>query len=157
MELIMFTWIVGGVLIVSIGLILPAWPSRNYPVINFEEFKKLYSMNPDRWRLYGYSVTFIKSRDVTRHTQSTDFQFGVVDYYRYKHWKSKTEKQKKKEQQCKALEEVISILKSDSDPVKRMDELCIEIDNRDALDAVRDYFKKSGYPVVEKSEKEFPG
>ena len=140
-----------------VGSIIDACSNkRRYQCVEFEKFKELYDVSVDKWELDTSIVSFVKITDDLWKKNIT-FSFNFKDRFRYHKWKRAIEKQKRNEKYSKELQEVISAINSDHDPVKSMEELRIEIDNRDALDAVRDYFKKSGYPVVEKSEKEFPG
>jgi hypothetical protein len=101
-----------GVVIFLIG---DAIPSRHSHKIKFNDFINLYVINPDRWELFNRHVDFVKPVDgyYTRWKETIMFQFSIIDYYRYQYWRHNLEKQKRQEKDCKQLQEVISILKSD--------------------------------------------
>lgn len=100
---------------VVIFIIVAAIPSKHSQRIKFNDFANLYVINPDRWELHDSYVDFIKLVEGYYRTwkETIMFQFNVKDYYRYRYWKANLEKQKRQEKECKQLQEVISILKSD--------------------------------------------
>ena len=100
---------------VVIFIIVDAIPSRHSQKIKFNDFINLYVINPDRWELFKRYVDFVKPVDgyYTRWKETIMFQFSIIDYYRYQYWRRNLEKQKQKQKECKQLQEVISILKSD--------------------------------------------
>lgn len=101
--------------------------------IGFHNFKSIYTINPDRWKLESGYVGFIKGHtggwltiDIT-----TAFKFNLIDYCRYNHWKRTLKKQKRKEKEYKELQEVISIVKSD---LKKFEQQNTERMNNEAED-----------------------
>ena len=158
-------------IVVSIFVIIEGFPSSNYQIIKFDNFKNLYAINPDRWELYNKTVSFVKPRDEwLSWKQTVTFQFSLTDYYRYKHWKKNLEKQKQREKECKQLQEVISILKSDLEKfenknAKNMDaaakhsiELCGKIKDKNiTVQDIQEYLKQAGYNVVINPVEMFPG
>lgn len=114
MQMIM-TFITLGIPVVLIFVIVDGIPSKHSQRIKFNHFINLYTINPDRWELFGRYVDFVKPVEgyYKSWKETVMFQFNIIDYYRYQHWKRNLEKQKRQEKECKQLQEVISIIKSD--------------------------------------------
>jgi hypothetical protein len=129
------TFLVIGATGVVIFIIVDAIPSRHSQRIKFNDFINLYVINPDRWELSHRFVLFVKSVK-GYYITSLDkimFQFSIIDYYRYRHWKHTLEKQKQKEKECKQLQEVITILKSD---LKKFEQQNTERMNKASQDTI---------------------
>lgn len=128
------TFLVIGATGVVIFIIVGAIPSRHSQRIKFNDFINLYVINPDRWELDNNFVSFVKPCDgFLRWKETIMFQFSIIDYYRYRHWKRTLEKQKQKEKECKQLQEVITILKSD---LKKFEEKNTERMNKASQDTI---------------------
>lgn len=84
--------------------------------IKYSDFKKSYDINPEFWDLYCDKVYFEqKIKNGERYYGSiTKFQFYPIGYYRYKFWKNRSENKKRKAEQKKSYQEVMSIIKSDT-------------------------------------------
>ena len=123
-----------GIIIMLIFAIIDATPSSHSQKITFDNFKNLYIINPDRWELDNNFVSFVKPYDgFLRWKETIMFQFNMIDYYRYRHWKHTLEKQKQKEKECKQLQEVITILKSD---LKKFEQQNTERMNKASQDTI---------------------
>lgn len=142
-----------------VGSIIDACSNkRRCQRIEFEKFKELYEASADKWKLDTSIVSFVKiTNDLWK--KDITFRFNLKDRCRYYKWKRALDKQKRNEKYSKELQEVISAINSDhaSKPNKHIHDLVVNIDNRDTVKAFQEYMKKSGYTVVDKTEKEFPG
>ena len=164
--------IIGGLLFVLL-LKLAEWSLLSYDInqrIKFNNFTNLYAINPNRWRLDDGYVKFIKpSRNMCWH-ETIYFKFHFIDFCRYQHWKNTIDKQKQKEKDCKELQEVISILKSDLEKfenknaknmnaaAKHTIELCGKIKGKNiTAQDIQEYLKQAGYNVVTNPGKMYPG
>lgn len=84
--------------------------------IKYKDFKKSYDTNPHHWTVYDNNVCFHKSGydESGFYTQSFIFHFYPIGYYKYKLWHNSLEKRARKIKQKAARQEIISIIKSES-------------------------------------------
>lgn len=138
MQTIM-TFIGLGVTCVLIFVIVDAIPSKHSQRIKFNHFVNLYTVNPDRWELFGRYVDFVKPVEGYYRSwkETVMFQFNFMDYYRYQFWKHSLKKQQKQERECKELQEVISILKSDLNKFEQQNTERMSKEAEDVLNAAK--------------------
>lgn len=79
--------------------------------IKFSAFKKFYALNPDRWDLTDSYVICRSKQDSWIYRDS--FSFGFIDFYRYKLWYYKDEKDCEEKQKAKELARMIVAVKKD--------------------------------------------
>lgn len=95
-------------------VVLVEWISTNigFPKLKFSSFKKFYTLNPNRWG-FGDGYVICKS-DVDGFGRRKDyFAFSFVDFYRYKLWYKKLEKDDKKNRDAESLACMIAAVKKD--------------------------------------------
>lgn len=104
------------VIIVLLILIIN-WGSEsplNTPKLKFSSFKKFYALNPDRWDLNDDYVACkcYKDSSWTRTTKDY-FHFGIIDFYRYKLWNKRRDKEHEKKSQAQSVARMIAAVKQD--------------------------------------------
>lgn len=104
--------ILGIILGITCMVWLITWRSVNdggNPKLKFSSFKKFYALNPNRWILHDDWISCY--RDDTYGT--IIFDFGFIDYYRYKLWYRKRESDLKKKHNAEQLAHLITAVKKD--------------------------------------------
>lgn len=79
--------------------------------IKFSAFKKFYALNPDRWDLANSYVICRSEQGSLIHCDL--FSFGFIDFYKYKLWYYKDEKDCEEKQKAKELARMIVAVKKD--------------------------------------------
>jgi hypothetical protein len=81
--------------------------------IKLDSFIKFYRINPERWQLYSHHVGFR-----VEFGNYKKFKFNFIDYYRYKLWLYKKNKQDTEISNCKAYQEVLEVIQEDINKFK---------------------------------------
>lgn len=78
------------------------------PKLKFSAFKKFYALNPNRWDLSDCWVACCGCKSGSVYTH-----FGFIDFYRYKLWYRRRQKNLEKKDQAEALANIIAAVKKD--------------------------------------------
>lgn len=109
-------WIVvSSILLVIFLMLLVEWAtSKVYgPKLKFSSFKKFYTLNPGRWDFCDGCVICKSDVDYGFGRRKDYFTFGFVDFYRYKLWYKKLEKDDKKNRDAESLAYMMASVKKD--------------------------------------------
>ena len=94
------------IFVVALIVLIFNWFSVLYtddPYIKFEKFLKLYNKDSSEWELLYAHVKFKKYF----------FNFKLIDYYMYRHWKRKLDKRQKEEKLQKLYDEIFKEVNKD--------------------------------------------
>ena len=109
-------WIlVVSIILTALLVLLIYWgmSCAGYPKLKFSSFKKFYALNPDRWDFYDDRIICKSDVDYGFGRRKDYFAFGFVDFYRYKLWYKKLEKDDKKKKDVESLAHMIAAVKKD--------------------------------------------
>lgn len=100
-------------ILVLVGIISSAMYMINCPSggirLKFKTFRSIYNINPNRWDLHDGYVRFIKEP----YAWGTSYKFGFIDYFRYKYWKYRLDKQKSRKYETEQILELVSTARQD--------------------------------------------
>lgn len=115
--------------------------------IKFKAFERFYSINPDRWELEdGCVICRIyndkkKPYDGLFYNYTKDwFRFGFIDYYRYKKFKRKIERNKVKEKNIQIASRMLKAVRED---IENMESLA-QKQQSEAMDNIRSILNNLG-------------
>lgn len=105
--------IIIAILFIITALLIPiiSWSMEVYanePYIKFEQFLELYNKDSSKWELGGGHVRFNKGYYFNQF-----FNFKLIDYYMYRHWKRKLDKTQKEEKLQKIYDEIFKEINKD--------------------------------------------
>ena len=104
--------IISSLIVISVllGLIINYWVEHEDfvgPYIKFKTFKTMYNIAPHSWELHTYYVTY------RNHRIYKSLDFNIFDYYRYRWFCHRLDKEKQKAAQHKHQSVLIECFKKD--------------------------------------------
>lgn len=94
--------------VVTINYVVEGWLWSELPKIKFNQFKKFYVINSNRW---GLGSGCVSCRTIQG--EKVALRFGYLDYYRYELWHRNIIKNKFNQEATKQMSEVIAAVKQD--------------------------------------------
>lgn len=85
---------------------------NGYAYIEFDEFKRLYAVDPDKWTLFDRNAEY-----KTRH-YSHMLKFKFIDYIKYRHWVNKLKEELNKEYEIRKYKEFLEYTEMDLKKIK---------------------------------------
>lgn len=100
-------------LLVLVGIISFAMYMIDCPFggirLKFKTFRSIYNINPYRWYLHDGDVLFVNGSNAW----GTCYKFGFIDYFQYKYWKYRLDKQKSRKYEAEQILELVSTARQD--------------------------------------------
>lgn len=81
---------------------------RNWPRIKFEDFKKFYALNSNRW-VIGNDYVKCKLDE----NKCEGFEFNFIDFCKYKRWKRKLDDHKRNADSMESIQRMMDVVKED--------------------------------------------
>lgn len=134
LDLILFGVIAIAILI---ALIYSVWAwtktlGAARPQIKLKDFIKLYNMDKSKWNVGENTPRYWKNNDNSCFGGAYYyFKFNYIDFYRYKLWKRRLNKQHSKDFQREIYENALKALNADMQQMSQKNGVEIKLDNKD--------------------------
>lgn len=87
-------------------------------IIEFEEFKSLYEINPNPWVLESNSVKYVKNKGGYWDRIEYALRFSFADYLKYRSWKFDLSNKDLKDKRSKEYQEFREAIAQDLEKIK---------------------------------------
>lgn len=110
MEWLYILFAVGGACLIGAMVPVICWCmdwsiwTKGTTKISFKKFKQFYNINPDRWVLGYFTVTYRFNK------KESVFHFNLIDFHRYHFWDKKIERAKAKAKKTNLDTKALSLL-----------------------------------------------
>lgn len=106
------------------------WIRENGEQMDFKHFLLLYTIAPDKWKLYSSFVTYLERQ--SGFSLEQDYYFRIFDKLKYKRWKKAKEKEAKKAREIRKKKAVTEAMLKDIENWKKRNG--VEISTTDAIE-----------------------
>ena len=133
-------------MLASIGLIIIFiyWRCESKgPKMKYRDFRKFYALNPDRWYLCPSNV-YCKTKD-----GDENFNFGFIDFWRYKFWFRSKKKGKRNAEYAKATQRMLDAVKQDVKSTKSVADTQIITALRETINSMKGLGLQDNNPLEE--------